>query len=81
MYNAYKKEFGVKCKDQDVRNAFHSYFNLIEDLHVFKCIICKDSPEVLIFDGNAKLRCSLDFNREIDKSVEGLHGKVEVQEF
>ena len=29
----------------------------------------------------AKLKCSLDFNREIDKSVEGLHGKVEVQEF
>ena len=81
MYNAYKKEFGVKCKDQDVRNAFNSYFNLIEDGHVFKCIICKDSPEVLIFDGNAKLRCSLDFNREINKNVEGFRGEVDVKEF
>ena len=81
MFKPYKKTLRVKCKEQDVRNAFNAYHNLLDTPCIFKCILCKDSPEIVIFDGNAKLRCSLDFNREINKSVDELDGCVDLHQF
>ena len=39
---------------------------------VITCNICKDAPEVLFFDGNAKLRCSMDFQRLVDIKPQGI---------
>lgn len=48
---------------------------------VYKCEICKDCPEILIFDGNSKLRCSLAFDRMVDASSRPQDGKVDCSAF
>lgn len=51
----YMEEFGVVCKEQDIRNSINAYFNLLESDNCFRCDICQESPFTMIFDGNAKL--------------------------
>ena len=81
VYKVYKKANMVTYKDQEIRNAFHAYHNLLDKKYVFQCLLCKDAPPVLIFDGNAKLRCSLDFHRDVDKCTEGIDGTVDLRSF
>ena len=64
-----------------IRNAYHAYANLVDRNVIFKCEICKDSPEVLIFDGNSKLRCSLPFNRRVNKEIRPNSGRVDCPTF
>lgn len=48
----------------------------------FSCEICKESPQVIIFDGNAKVRCSMDFHNSVDKSIpDGFDGVINTETF
>lgn len=82
LFNVYKRCFpGVEYNETSIRNAFHAYANLVDRSLIFKCEICKESPEVLIFDGNAKLRCSLPFNRRVDHNTRPIDDKVDCATF
>ena len=82
MISVYLEERGLSFKVQDLRNAFNAYSNLVQNELCFICEICGDNPKVLIFDGNAKLRSSVDFVRDVDKTIEPeFNGEVSLTDF
>lgn len=81
LWQSYCRIFNIKVQDCYARDAFHCFENLLRRVDCFKCVICKEAPEVLIFDGNAKLRNNFDFTKNFDKCVDGFDGNVDPVEF
>lgn len=81
LFDMYSYEFHVNYALQDIRACFHAFENLFKHKHEFSCVICGTNPDCLIFDGNAKVRCSLNFNSGVDKNVEGLQEQVHLENF
>lgn len=82
LWLSFSKVNGFDETTQDIRNAFFCFDNLIETTSSFKCRLCGDRPDVLIFDGNAKLRNNIDAADGINKEVEdGFSGQVDLNQF
>lgn len=81
IWQSYCRIFNLKVQECYARDSFHCFENLLKREYCFQCTICKEAPEVLIFDGNAKIRNNLDFTNCFDKSVEGFDGTVDPADF
>lgn len=69
-------------REQDVRDAYHCFDNLVDQEECLTCVHCKENPETIIFDGNAKLKNTINTLEMLDKNVPNqFEGAVDMERF